>query len=77
MNNIHDPLRPSVQNHHIHTNDSSPIDAGKAWQSAFQFLRERRESLLQTGRQSAVAFQMLLEARREIPPPFGQPGRQV
>src|SRR5262249_57285986 len=72
LNNVHDALGPAVENDRDLAQQHTMITAGKAWQPPVKVNGKWTNAFLQTRRQSAIALQLFLQARRQITTTFSQ-----
>src|SRR5205823_5300165 len=77
LQNIDNHIRIPVEDDDVRPNHAAPVFRGKRRQLAFESHGTRLHALLQSWRQRAIPFQLLLESRWEISSALGQPGRQV
>ena len=77
MDDVHDSLRARIENDDVGADSGSTVNVGKARQAHFKIVRKRFQTLLQSGRQRAVAVEMLLKSGRKVAATFCQAGREV
>src|SRR6478672_4420821 len=77
MDYVHDPLRAPVKNHNVNAQRDPSIDIRQRRQAALQVFWKWLHPLLQSGRQSSIALQMLLQSRRQVSVALGQSRWQV
>jgi len=69
-NDIYDRARLTVQDDNVRSNGSATVDYRQPRQAALKIWWERLHALLQTRRERAIALEMLLESRWQVPVPL-------
>src|SRR5579871_4015586 len=77
MNYVHDPLRATVKNHNVNAQRDPAIGVRQRRQPALQVFWKWLHPLLQPGRQSSIALQVLLQSWRQVSVALSQSRRQV